>query len=145
MHFVPQMAFLVTQHMQFPAPRYLGSTSDPFFFLIILFYSLFLALFGVHCCMGFLQLWRAGVTLWFSTPVSNRGGLSRCGTDCRLHAGSLVAVVALGLQSTGSAFVAHRPSCSAACGIFLDQESSRRILLPLSYHGSPHLILCITY
>ena len=34
------------------------------------------------------------------------------------------AVADLRLQSAGSVVVAHRPSCSAACGIFPDQESN---------------------
>ena len=38
------------------------------------------------------------------------------------HTGSVV--VACGLQSTASVVVAHRLSCSAVCGIFLDQGSN---------------------
>ena len=52
-------------------------------------------------------------------------------------------VGAPGLQSTGSAGVVHGLSCSAACGIFRDQESNPCLLhwqadsLPLSHQGSP--------
>ena len=48
------------------------------------------------------------------------------------------------LQSTGSGVVAHRLSCSAACGIFLDEGSNLYLLhwqadsLPLSHQESPH-------
>ena len=38
-------------------------------------------------------------------------------------------VVVPGLQSTGSVLVAHRLSCSATCGIFLDQGSNLCLLL----------------
>ena len=40
--------------------------------------------------------------------------------------GSIAA--ALGLQSTGSVAVAHRLSCSEACGIFPDQGSNPCLL-----------------
>ena len=48
------------------------------------------------------------------------------------------------LWSTGSIVVAHRLSCFAACGIFLDQGSNLCLLhwqadsLPLSHQGSLH-------
>ena len=48
------------------------------------------------------------------------------------------------LWSTGSIVVAHRLTCSAACGIFLDQGSNLCLLhlqadsLPLSHQESPH-------
>ena len=75
---------------------------------------------------AFLQLWRAGATLqvwgasflqWWS-PFLHR------------------------LQSTGSVVVAHRLSCSMACGIFLDQGLNLCLLhwqtdsLPPSHQGS---------
>ena len=50
--------------------------------------------------------------------------------------------VSLDLQSTGSIAVAHGFSCSAPCGIFLDQGSNPCLLhwqvgsLPLSHQGS---------
>ena len=73
-------------------------------------------------------------------------GFSCCGAQgmFRLqqlgHLGSVV--VAPGL-STGSVIVAHKLSCSAACGIFPDQGSNPCLLhwqansLPLSHQGSP--------
>ena len=57
--------------------------------------------------------------------------------------GSRQAAVARGLQSTGSAVVAHGPNCSAACGIFPDQGSNPCPLhwqadsQPLHHQGSP--------
>ena len=84
-----------------------------FFFLINLFILFYLFLFG---CVGssllhavFLQLRRAGATLCCDARASHCGGFS-CGAW------------ALGVQA--SVVVAHGPSCSAACGIFLDQGSN---------------------
>ena len=60
------------------------------------------------------------------------------------HVGSVV--VACVLQSTDSVVVAHRFSCSAACGIFPDQGSNPCPLhwpadpQPLCHQGSPELL-----
>ena len=51
-------------------------------------------------------------------------------------------LVAHGLYSIGSVVVAHGLSCSAACGIFLDQGSNSCPLhwqAPLCHQGSPPL------
>ena len=61
-------------------------------------------------------------------------------------------VVAPKLQGTGSLVVAHRCSCSVACGIILEQGSNQCLLhwqedsLPLSHQGSPcnFLFFCST-
>ena len=85
---------------------------------------------------GFLQLWRAGATLCCCTRASHCGGLSCCGAPAPgalqqvQHVGSVV--VAHGLQSTVSVVVAHRLSCSAACGIFPDQGCN---LCPLRWQA----------
>ena len=69
------------------------------------------------------------------------GGFSCCGAWVLGHTGS--AVTFLGLESTGSIVVAHKLSCSEACGIFLDQGLNPCLLhwqvdsLPLSHQGSP--------
>ena len=52
-----------------------------------------------------------------------------------------------GSRRAGSVVVAHRPSCSTACGIFPDQGSNPCPLhwqadsQPLGHQGSPHTIL----
>ena len=52
-----------------------------------------------------------------------------------------------GSRSAGSVAVAHRPSCSAACGIFPDQGSNPCALhwqadsQPLRHQGSPQTLL----
>ena len=51
------------------------------------------------------------------------------------------------LQGTGSVVVLHGFSCSAACGVFLDEGSNPRFLhwqvdsVPLSHRGSPGVLL----
>ena len=82
--------------------------------------------------------------------VAVRGLLIAEASRCRAPAlGTWVSVVAwagtwvLGLWSTGSVAGAHRLSSSAACGVFLDQQSHLCLLhwqvgsLPLSHQGSP--------
>ena len=88
------------------------------FFLFNFYLSL--AVLGLHCCSGFLSLRRAGATLHCGVWASHHGGLSCFGA--RPLGTQASAVVALGLESTGSA-VAHGFSCSIACGIFPDQGS----------------------
>ena len=48
-----------------------------------------------------------------------RGGISGCGAVAPGHLG--FGRPGFGPQGMDSAVVVHRPSCSAACGIFLDQ------------------------
>ena len=94
-----------------------------FFFNFYLFIYLFIGCIGSSLlCAGFLQLQRAGVTLRYSARASHCGGFSCCGARA-LGAWASV-VVARGLQSAGSVIVAHRLSCSMACGIFPDQGSN---------------------
>ena len=47
--------------------------------------------------------------------------VASCVAEHRLEGTRASAVVALGLQSTGSVVVPHGLSCSVACGIFPDQ------------------------
>ena len=107
-----------------------------FFFYKFIYLFLFSAASGLCCCaQAFLQLRRAGATLrccarashWVASLVSEHG-LQVHGLQSLWHVGSVV--VAHGLQSLGSVVVAHRLSCSAACGIFLDQGSN---LCPLHW------------
>ena len=73
-------------------------------------------------CVGFLQLQRAEATLCCSVQASHCGGFSCCGAQVLVVRASVV--VARGFQSAGLVVVAHGPSCSTACGIFLDQGSN---------------------
>ena len=100
--------------------RWILSGSHSVFLNIYLFSYLYNIYFGC-----------AGSSLFFSS-CSERGLPSSCGAQdshcggfplCRTQAlghGALVAV-APGPWSTGLVAVAHRLSCSAACGIFPDQ------------------------
>ena len=89
---------------------------------------------------GFLQLRRAGAALHCGAQASHCGGFSCSGAQAPGSWASVV--VARGLQSAGSAVVAHGLSCSAACGIFPDQGLNPRPLhwqadsQPLHHQGS---------
>ena len=79
------------------------------------------------------------------SPVAASGGHSslRC-TGLSLSRPLLL--WSTGSRRTGPAIVAHRPSCSAACGIFPDQGSNQCPLhwradsQPLCHQGNPGLI-----
>ena len=83
----------------------------------------------------------AAITLLCSVQASHCGGFSCCGAQA-LGAWASV-VVACRLQNAGSVVVAHGLSCSAACGIFLDQGLNLCRLhwpadsSPLHHQGSP--------
>ena len=87
-----------------------------------------------------LQMWWAGFSLRW--PLLQRGALEHTGLQELRHVGS--AVTAPRVSGTGSMAVAHRISCSEACGIFLDQGWNPCSLrwqadpLPLSHQGSPN-------
>ena len=80
------------------------------------------------------------------SPVAASGGYSssRC---AGLSLSRPLPPRSTGSRRAGSAIVAHRPSCSAACGIFPDQGSNPCPLhwqadsQPLRHQGSPVLIL----
>ena len=97
---------------------------------------------GLHYFVGFsLVVERGGYSLVVvhGLPIAVAPFVAERG----LWAAQASVAAAPGLQRTGSIFVAHRPSCSAACGIFPDQELNPCLLhwpadsLPLSKQGSP--------
>ena len=103
------------------------TTTAFFFFLFYSFIYLFLAALGLHCCtqafsscseQGLLFIAVRRLLIEVASLVVEHG-LQACGLQQLWHMGS--AVVARGLQSAGSEIMAHGLSCSAACGIFLDQ------------------------
>ena len=103
----------------------------------------------LHCCPGFSLVAvsegssRVAVPglLWWLLLLCSRGSKAH-GLRSLAAAGGL-SVVAPRLQSTGSVVVAHRLSCSSACGVFPDQGLNPCVLhwqvdsLPLSNQGSP--------
>ena len=96
------------------------------FFLLKHFIYLLLAALGLRCCVGFpLVAPSGGYFLSCSVQASHWGGFSCCWVRALGHAG--FSTVLPGLQGTGSTAVAHRLSCSVACGIFLDQGSNPRL------------------
>ena len=100
------------------------------------FLSFFLSLF--------IYLWLCWifVSVWGLSPVVASGGhpSSRC-TGLSLSRPLLLQ--STGCRHAGSVIVAHRPSCSTACGILPDQGSNPCPLhqqadsQPLSHQGSP--------
>ena len=113
------------------------------FFKIYLFYLfLFFAVLGLCCCArAFSSCSKQGllfvVVHWLLIAVASlvaEHGLQACRLQQLWCMGSVVVarglqnigsvVVAHRLQSAGSVVVGHRLSCSAACGIFLDQGSN---------------------
>uniref|UniRef100_A0A8C6FDE3 KRAB domain-containing protein n=1 Tax=Monodon monoceros TaxID=40151 RepID=A0A8C6FDE3_MONMO len=77
--------------------------------MFVFFFFFFGCVGSSFLCEGFLQLQRAGATLHRGARASHCRGLSLRSTGSK-HSGSIV--------------VAHRPSCSAACGILPDQGSN---------------------
>ena len=98
-----------------------------FIFILFIYFWLrwvFVAAQGlplVATSRGYSLLRCTGFSLWCLLLLQSTGsrhtGFSSCGMQASV-------VVAHGLQSTGSVAVAHGLSCSAACGIFLDQGSN---------------------
>ena len=114
-----------------------------FYFIIIFLINLFI--FG---CVGSSLLLKSFLQLAAGRGYSSlqRAGFSlRWLSCCRARALGVWAsvVVAHGLQSAGLVVVAHRPSCSAACGILPDQGLNLCLLhwqvdsQPLHHQGSP--------
>ena len=100
------------------------------FFFINLFIHLFLAALGLRCCtrafsscskQGLLFVAVHGLLIAVASLVGEHELQAR-GLQQLWLAG--LVVVACGLQSSGSVVVVHGLSCSAACGIFLDQRSN---------------------
>ena len=88
-----------------------------------------------YCCVGFSLVAALG-------PLTAVASLA---AEHRLSGAWTSAVAACGLYSTGSVVLAHRPSCSAACGILPDQGSNPCLLhwwvdsSPLSHPGKPYV------
>ena len=132
--------------MKKPSSHHFCYISDTF---LKLFIYLCLAVVSLHCRMDFSVV---AASRGYSVVAMHKlliAVASLVGSmDSRVHRllqfwqmGSIVE--APGLQSTGSIDVAHRLSCSAAHGIFLDQGSNPHLLhwqadsLPLNHQGSP--------
>ena len=113
-----------------------------FFKHVFLFY-LFIYLFLFWLCWVFLSVREP-------SPVVASGGhsSSRC-TGLSLSWPLLLR--STGSRRTGSVVVAHRPSCSAACGILPDQGSNlcpphrQADSQPLRHQGSPRAMFYLAF
>ena len=109
--------------------------------VLILFVCLFLAVPGHCCCLEFLLLWRVGVLYQLQSTDSRASvvatrQLRSCDSWALEHS---------------SVAMAHRLSCSVACGILPDQGSDLCVLhwqaysFPLSHQGCSHPILRVGF
>ena len=95
----------------------------------------------LFCLFDFWLCWVLVAAWAFSLAAESLEATHCSGPSC--WAAQASAVVAPGLWRTGSVVVAHRLSCSRACGIFSDQELNPHLLhwrmnsLPLNHQGSP--------
>ena len=116
------LSFLTGDWTQVPAvkvqsPNHWTAREFPtgFFLFFKIYFYLFMAALGLHCCSqafsscdeGSSSLWCTDFLTWWLL------WLQRMGSECT---GSVVAP--WGLSNTGSVAVAHRRSCSMACGVF---------------------------
>ena len=111
--------------------------------VILFFFNTCLFIFGcvwfllLH--LEFLYLRRVGATLCCGVWVCHCSGLSCCGAwDLGMQAS---ATVACRLQITGSVVVAHRPSCSMACGIEPLSPAWAGGFLTTAPPEMPHLVI----
>ena len=110
----------------------------------------FLTFFGGVFIYLFIYLWLC----WVFVPVRGLSLVAASGGYSSSRCVGLSPLRPLLLRSTGSrragsVVVAHRPSCSAACGIFPDQGSNPCPLhwqadsQPLRHQGSPLTLILI--
>ena len=105
--------------------------------LFYFFTHLFLVVLGLHCCaQDFCSCGWWGI-LFIAVLGLLTGGFSCCRAQA-LGAQASVAAVMHGLSSLGSVAVAHRLSCSAACGIFQTRDWAhvRCTGRPILIHGT---------
>ena len=121
---------------------YLGHTIPFFFFkskCLLSFFLKFIYYLFFGLCWVFVSV--RGLSL---VAASGDHSSSRC---VGLSLSRPLLLRSTGSRHAGSVVVAPGPSCSAACGIFLDQGSNPCPLhwqadsQPLRHHGSPHTIL----
>ena len=105
---------------------------------------LVLAVLGLRCCGGFLWFHEPGLLRTRTVQAPRGGGFSPRVAWALGHRASVVS--RSGFSSTGSIVAAHGLSCSAACGILLDQGSNPSMSLPLAGRlfateppGKPHV------
>ena len=108
----------------------------------------FILFWGLHCCVGFSVIAESRSYSHWGMRASHCRDCSCCGArDLGLLGFSTVAP---GLWSTGSIVVEHGLSCSKACGIFPNRESTPCLLdwqadsLPGKPQCSIYIVLLVT-
>ena len=114
------------------------------FFFYMCFFTFFFVCFVLFCFVLFIYLWLCWVFVsvqGLSLVVASGGhSTSRC---AGLSLSRPLLLRSTGSRRAGSVVVAHRPSCSTACGILPDQGSNPCPLhwqadsQPLRHQGSP--------
>ena len=87
-----------TRHDVFPPVQGLGSSLTLLKYLKIYFFllkNIYLVVLGLHHCMGFSLVWRAGATLVSGAWASHCSGFSCCQAQALQHMGSVVAAPGL--------------------------------------------------
>ena len=109
---------------------------------------LFLAVLGLHCCVGFSLLAASKGYSRCGSQASHCGSFSRCGTWALGCVG--FSSCSSRLQSTGPVVVVHGIICPMACGIIPDQGWDPCLphwqvdSLPLSHQRSPTMHYSLT-
>ena len=133
--------FLYSQFYSIDLYIYLYGNTTQSLFLIIFKkkFCLFIYLFYFWLCWVFISVW--GLSL---VAASGGHSSSRC---AGLSLPRLLLLRSTGSRRAGSVVVAHRPSCSTACGVFPDQGSNpcpphwQADSQPLRHQGSPRTVL----
>ena len=124
-----------------------ADSSQSFLFFFFKFYCIFIYLF-FYFYFFYIYFWLCWVFVYVRglSLVAASGGhsSSRC---AGLSLSRPLSLRSTGSRRAGSVVVAHGPSCSAACGIFPDQDSNPCPLhwqadsQPLCHQGSPQSFL----
>ena len=115
--------------------HFLGKFGDPCFIYLFIFKYIYLFIY-FWLCWVFIS-----VRGLFFLVAASGGHSSSCCTGLSLS--RPLSLRSTGSRHAGSVAVAHGPSCSAACGIFPDQDSNpcpphwQADSQPLRHQGSP--------
>lgn len=124
----PPLHHISPQPLIGPSPSSCSCGGGVGFFLFFFFLMYFLAMLGLHCCMGLFSSCSRGDPLWLPRGGFLSGWISCCGARAQHPASVKVALQ----PHTGSVVVAYRLGCSLAWWIFMDLRWQADFL-PLSH------------